>query len=135
MNQNITIYCKNNGQSCEVPVGSTLDDAYRLLGLQMEQPPVIAHVNNKVEGLRYRLYKPKHVEFLDITSASGLRCYTRTLFFVLCKAAHELWPGCRVSIDIPVSNGYYVDLQFPADDAPDAPFQASRQARPVTLDD
>ena len=118
--QNITIRCKNNGQTLSVPMGSTLEDVYTLLGVKMQNQPVIAHVNNKVEGMHFRLYKQKDVEFLDITSPSGLRTYTRSLFFVLCKAAHELWPGCKVWIDIPVSNGYYVGLQT---------------GRPVTLDD
>ena len=116
----ITVRCKNNGQTAQMPVGSTLKEAYELLGVKMQNPPVIAHVNNKVEGMHFRLYKQKDVEFLDVTSASGLRTYTRTLFFVLCKAAHELWPGCKVWIDIPVSNGYYVGLLL---------------GRPVTLDD
>ncbi|MCR5159275.1 MAG: nucleoside kinase [Prevotella sp.] len=120
MEQTITIRCKNNGQTLEVPMGSRLEDVYALTGLQMTNPPVIAKVNNKVEGMHFRLYKQKDVEFFDVTSSSGRRTYTRSLFFVLCKAAHELWKECRVTIDIPVSNGYYVDLQL---------------GRPVTLDD
>ena len=120
MEETIDIRCKNNGQTIKVPVGCKLEEVYLLAGLQMQYSPVIARVNNKVEGLNFRLYKPKMVEFLDITSSSGLRTYTRTVFFVLCKAAHDLWTDCRVSIDIPVSNGYFVDL---------------RLGRPVTLDD
>ena len=116
----IKIRCKNNGQVIEVPMGSTLEDIYPRLGLKTEYPPVIARVNNKVEGMHFRVYNQKDVEFLDVTSASGLRTYTRTLFFVLCKATHDLYAECRVAIDIPVSNGYYVDLQL---------------GRPVTLDD
>jgi uridine kinase len=60
--------------------------------------------------MHYRIYKHKDVEFLDLRTSSGQRTYTRTLFFILCKAAHDLWPDCRVMIDIPVSNGYYVDV-------------------------
>lgn len=78
----------------------------------MEFGPVSAKVNNKVEGMHYRVYKPKDIEFLDMHSASGIRAYTRSLFFVLCKAAHELWKDCKVVIDIPISNGYYVNLQL-----------------------
>ena len=77
----------------------------------MEYGPTSATVNNKVEGMHYRVYNPKDIEFLDLHSSSGLRAYTRTLFFVLSKAAHDLWPECNVSIDIPVSNGYYVDIR------------------------
>lgn len=76
----------------------------------MPYGPIAAKVNNKVEGMNFRLYHNKDVEFLDMTSGSGSRCYTRTLFFVLSKAVHDLYPGSRVVIDIPVSNGYYVDL-------------------------
>ena len=78
----------------------------------MQHGPVCAKVNNKVEGMRYRLYHNKDVEFLDMTSGSGSRCYTRTLFFILCKAVHDLYSQSSVVIDIPVSNGYYVDLQI-----------------------
>ena len=120
MEQTVQILIKNNGQTIEVPMGAQLEEVYKLSGLQMEYGPISAHVNNKVEGMHYRVYKQKEVEFLDITSASGNRAYTRTLFFVLCKVAHELFDPCKVAIDIPVSNGYYVNLNI---------------GRPVTLDD
>ena len=106
----VQVKCRNNGETLEVAVGTTLQEAYSLSGLQMEYGPICAKVNNKVEGMHYRLYKNKNVEFLDLHTPSGQRTYTRTLFFILCKAAHDLWPNCRVVIDIPVSNGYYVDL-------------------------
>ena len=114
MEKTVTVFCKNNGEQREVPVGSSLMDVYQLMGLDLEYGPMSARVNNKVEGMKYRVYNPKEVEFLGIRTSSGLRAYTRTLFFVLCKAAHELYPGCRVTIDIPVSNGYFVDLQLQA---------------------
>ena len=78
----------------------------------MPYGPVVAKVNNKVEGLNYRLYHNKDVEFLDMTSGSGSRAYARTLFFVLSKAVHDLYPGSHIVIDIPVSNGYYVDMSI-----------------------
>ena len=136
MEKNINILVRNNGMPhseqgteskkiVEVPMGATLEEAYQLSGLKMEHGPISARVNNKVEGMHYRIYNQKEVEFLDITSASGIRAYTRTLFFILCKAAHELFDKpdgtrCKVVIDIPISNGYYVDLQI---------------GRPVTPDD
>ena len=110
MEQQLQIRCRNNNKTLKVTTGSTLSDIYTQLNLNMEYGPVSARVNNKVEGMHYRVYKPKDIEFLDLHSSSGIRAYTRTLFFVLCKAAHELWPHCKVVIDIPVSNGYYVDI-------------------------
>jgi uridine kinase len=111
MEQQIQIRCKNNKKSLNISIGSNLSEIFFLLGLEMDYGPTSACVNNKVEGMHYRVYNPKDIEFLDIRSSSGLRAYTRTLFFVLSKAAHDLWPECNVSIDIPVSNGYYVDIR------------------------
>ena len=111
MEQQIQIRCKNNKKTLNISIGSHLSDIFSSLGLEMEFGPVSARVNNKVEGMHYRVYKPKDIEFLDIRSSSGLRAYTRTLFFVLNKAAHDLWSDCTVCIDIPVSNGYYVDIR------------------------
>lgn len=112
MEKTIQIYCRNNNKVIEVPIGAALEEAYKESGLQMTHGPINAHVNNKVEGMHFRLYKQKEVEFLDITSPSGMRAYTRSLFFVLCKAVHDLYEKCKVAIDIPVSNGYYVNLNI-----------------------
>jgi uridine kinase len=120
MEQTIQIRIRNHNEVVKAPMGSTLEEIYQLSGLKMEHGPYSARVNNKIEGMHYRVFNHKDVEFLDITSSSGNRCYTRSLFFVLCKAAHDLYPNCKVWIDIPVSNGYYVYLDI---------------ERPVTLDD
>jgi len=116
----VRIRCLNNGQTLEVPVGSKLEYVYNATGIEMRHGPVAARVNNKVEGMHYRFYHSKDVEFLDVSSSTGQRTYTRSLFFVLCKAVHDLYDPRNLSIDIPVSNGYYVDLDI---------------ERPVTLDD
>ena len=118
MEKLVKVHVLNNDRVVEVPIGSTIEEVYALSGVEIEHGPISANVNNKVEGMHYRVYK--QVEFLDITSPSGSRAYTRSLFFVLCKAAHDLFTPCKVSIDIPVSNGYYVNLNI---------------GRPVTLDD
>ena len=108
----IQIRCKNNKKTLNVPIGSTLSDVFRELNLNMDHGPLSVKVNNKVEGLHYRVYHNKDVEYLDIKSPSGARAYTRTLFFVLCKAVHDLWPDADVVIDIPVSNGYYCNINI-----------------------
>lgn len=116
----IQIRCKNNKKTQKVEIGSTLFDVFSAFDLKMTHGPVSARVNNKVEGMHYRVYNSKDVEFLDMASASGSRAYTRTLFFVLCKAVQDIYPNTDVVIDIPVSNGFYVDI---------------RQGRPVVEED
>ena len=112
MKQVIQIRCKNNKKSQKVEIGSTLFDIFSAFDLKMTHGPMSARVNNKVEGMHYRVYNSKDVEFLDMTSSSGSRAYTRTLFFVLCKAVQDIYPATDVVIDIPVSNGFYVDIRL-----------------------
>ena len=112
MKQTVKIRCKNNGETKEIAIGSTLKEAYEAFGLSMEFGPINATVNNRTEGLNYRLYHNKDVEYFDLHSATGERCYMRTLFFVLCKSVHDLYPDSKVVIDIPVSNGYYCNLML-----------------------
>lgn len=78
----------------------------------MEYGPISARVNNKIEGMHYRVYNCKDVEFLSLRHPSALRAYTRSLFFVLCKAVHDLYGTGHVVINVPVSNGYHCDLHI-----------------------
>ena len=113
MKQVIQIRCKNNKKTQKVAIGSTLFDIFSEIGLEMSHGPISCKVNNKVEGMHYRVYNSKDLEFLDMTSSSGSRAYTRTLFFVLCKAVKDIFPASPdVIIDIPVSNGFYVDVRL-----------------------
>lgn len=112
MKQVIQIRCKNNNKTQEVAIGSTLYEVFHAFNLEIPYGPVNAKVNNKVEGMHYRVYRNKDVEFLSLHNSSAMRTYTRSLFFVLCKAVHDLYRKSEVVIDIPVSNGYYVDLQI-----------------------
>ena len=120
MKQEIQIRCKNNKKTQKIAIGSSLSDVFRELNAdgsltdQQNMPcgPVTAKVNNKVEGMGFRLYHPKDIEFLGMDSPAGSRAYTRTLFFVLCKAVRDLYPDGAVVIDIPVSNGYYCNLKI-----------------------
>ena len=112
MRQTLQIRCKNNGQTLTVPVGSSLAEIYEQSGLQLQYGPINAKVNNKVEGMHYRVYNNKDVEYQDLYTSSGSRSYTRTLFFVLCKAVNDIYPNSTCVIDIPVSKGYYVNLDI-----------------------
>lgn len=112
MIQEVQIRCKNNKKSIYIPTGSTLWEVYEALNLQIPYGPVSAKVNNKVEGLHYRFYNNKDVEFLNVTSSSGMRTYTRSLFFVLVKAIRDLYPSASLRIEAPVSKGYYCNLRL-----------------------
>ena len=108
----LQIYCKNNKETKEIPEGTSLIDIYRELGLNMPYGPVSAKVNNKVENLNFRVYYNKDIEFLDITSASGMRTYVRSLCFILVKAVDDLYPCGTISLEHPVSKGYFCKLHI-----------------------
>lgn len=115
MKQMLLIRCKNNKKVLKVNVGSTLSEVFSASELKMDHGPVCARVNNKVQGMHYRLYNDKDVEFLDMRTGSGSRTYTRTLFFICCKAINDLYGNVEVRIDIPVSKGYYVHVKLGRD--------------------
>ena len=69
-----------------------------MTGLDMPYGVTSAKVNNKVEGLHFMCFTDKDVEFLDVTSPSGMRTYTRSLFFVLYKAVIDLSIAASTSV-------------------------------------
>ena len=112
MPQTLRIRCRNNGQEINVPFGTSLRELYDLCGLEMNHGPMCALVNNKVQGLNYRFYNAKDVDFQDITTTHGMRTYTLTLFMVLAKAVEDLYPGGQLIIGAPVSRGYFCELRI-----------------------
>ncbi len=135
MRKDITIRCRNTGRSHRVPIGSTLEEVYGRLGVSLTFAPTSAKVNNKVEGLHFMLFSDKDVEFLDITSQSGLRTYTRSLFFVLYKAARDLYPGAPLRIDNSVAGGYYCRLGLAGGVTPEVVERLRRRMLEIVAED
>lgn len=112
MEQMLQIYCKNNNIRKEFPIGSSLLEIYSALDLDFPYQVVSAKVNNRTEGLTYRVYNNKDVEFLDVRDPSGMRTYVRSLCFILYKAVSELYPHGKLYVEHPVSKGYYCKLDI-----------------------
>lgn len=108
--ETIRIYCKNNNTYKSFPIGSSLSEIYHGLDLNLPYQVVSAKVNNRSEGLRFRVYNSKDVEFLDLRDSSGMRTYVRSLCFILCKAVNDLFPDGTIRLEHPVSKGYYCNL-------------------------
>ena len=84
----IEIRCKNNNLTKSFPEGSTLLDVFNgFPDLDFEYPPVSARVNHSSQGLKFRVYQSRDVEFLDVRTSGGMRAYVRSLCFVLYKAS------------------------------------------------
>ena len=108
----LRIRCRNNGKRLKVPFGSSLFDVFEQANFHMDFGPVAARVNNKVQGMNYRFYNNKDVEFLSLSDESGMRTYTRTLFFILAKAVEDTYPDAQLLIGGSVCRGYYCELRI-----------------------
>ncbi|HET7558856.1 MAG TPA: nucleoside kinase [Limnochordia bacterium] len=49
--------------------------------------------------------------WIRLTDPEGIRIYQRSVSFLLCAAAHELFPGARLVIEHSLSNGLYVEFR------------------------
>lgn len=107
----LQIYCKNNNKSQSFPEGSNLLEIFQGFNLDFKLPVISAKVNNCSQGLKFRVYQNRDVEFLDITDSSAMRVYTRSLCFVLYKSASDVFPGCHLFIEHPISKGYFCNFQ------------------------
>jgi Uridine kinase len=110
MKKEVTIFCKNTQAYHSYPLGTSVLEIYNDLGINLKYRVVAARVNYKVEDLNFLVYKPKDIEFIDISTSSGMRVYVRTLSMVLAKAVSELYPEGILRIEHPISKGYYCKI-------------------------
>jgi uridine kinase len=107
----VTIYCKNTKSYHDIPLGTSLIEVYNLLKINLKFQVVAARVNYKVEDLNFLIYKPKDIEFIDMSIQSGMRVYVRTLSMILSKAVEDVFPELSLRIEHPISRGYYCKLE------------------------
>ena len=109
----LQIRCKNNNVTKSFPEGTSLLDVYQEFAdeIKLPYPVVSAKVNNVSQGLKFRLYQNRDVEFLDAREGSGHRAYVRSLSFVLYKATQDLFPGSKLFIEHSLCRGYYCNFK------------------------
>ncbi len=110
MSDKVKVYCLNNSLTKEYPFGTSLSEIAEDMGIELKYPVLGARVNNKLAELTYKIYKPKFVEFIDITNIDGYRMYQRSLSFVLMKAVRDKLPGARLKIEHSISKGFYCEI-------------------------
>ena len=109
----LQIRCKNNGVTKSFPEGTSLLEVYQEFAddIKLPYPVVSAKVNNASQGLKFRLFQNRDVEFLDAREGSGHRAYVRSLSFVLYKATQDLFPGSKLFIEHSLARGYYCNFK------------------------
>ena len=108
----VNIFCVNTQTSKTFTEGLTLMEILESFAPELEAPyPIIAaKVNNVCQGLKYRAFNSRQVEFLDYTSYIGRSVYCNSLCFLLCKGVKDVFPAARVVLRRPISKGYYCTI-------------------------
>jgi len=114
----LQIRCKNNNVTKSFAEGTSLLEVYQEFAddIKLPYPVVSAKVNNTSQGLKFRLFQNRDVEFLDAREGSGHRVYVRSLSFLLYKATQDVFPGSKLFIEHSLSRGYYCNLKKKANE-------------------
>ena len=115
----VKIHCVNTGTTSDFTEGTTLLDMLQVFSpdIDLKYPIIAAKVNNVCQGLKYRAFNSRQVEFLDYTSYAGRSVYCSSLCFLLCKAAKDVIEDCRIVLRRPISKGYFCTLETPGGQA------------------
>ena len=106
----VKIFCKNNNTSKTFPEGLTLMEMLASFDFEQPYPILAAKVNNVCQGLKYRVFNSREVEYLDYTSYAGRSVYCNSLCFLLCKAVKDVFPDAKVVLRRPISKGYFCTI-------------------------
>ena len=107
----VQVYCKNTRESKRFPEGTSLLQMLSEFEFPCPYPIVSAKVNNVSQGLKFKVYQNKDIEFMDVREPSGFRVYCRSLSFLMYKAAADVFPDCKLYIEHPISHGYFCHLR------------------------
>lgn len=98
-------------QTLIVSKGTTLLELSRDFSKLHCEPIIAAKVDNDIRELSYELRRDCSVRFIDLTEEDGMRIYRRSLYFILMKAANDLFPERRVIISNAVNKGLFCELR------------------------
>ncbi len=73
-------------------------------------PIIAAIVDGNLRELTYVLDKDCEVEFIDMSTETGMKIYLRSLIFLFVKACHDVIPNCQVRVEHSLGDGLYSEL-------------------------
>lgn len=130
----LKIFCKNTGETKDINDGSTLLEVLSEFSFEKPFPIISAKVNNVSQGLKFRVYHNRDIEFLDLRDASAQRVYVRSLCFVLSKAVHDTYKGVKLHIEHPISNGLFCRIDGVSDETIESVVDKLRQRMQEIID-
>ena len=107
----IRVFCKNTGTFKEFQEGTMLLEMIDEFDFEKPYPIIAALVNNVPQGLKFRVFNNRDIEFIDYCSYFGRNVYCRSLCFLLYKATLDIFPDCKVMMRRPISKGFYCSVE------------------------
>ncbi len=107
----IEVVIENTGERRMIEQGITLSELATQVNHQCKYPVLCALVNNKIQMMSYRVFKPKNLRFVDITHRQGYRIYITSLCFLFYKAVRDCYPKAVLTIDHWMVNGFFCKVE------------------------
>ncbi|MDR1517647.1 MAG: nucleoside kinase [Dysgonamonadaceae bacterium] len=131
----VRVHCVDTNEYKDVPMGSSLLELMDVFGVKRSSKIVHAKVNNKPESLAFRVFRPRNIEYVDLSSSSGMRTYVRSLCFVLAKAVNDTYPEATVYFEHAISKGYYFRIKHAEKITPDMLARIEEKMRGIVAAD
>lgn len=133
-NSLVTVKCLNNNTRKKYPIGTSLIDILKDQDISLDNRPLCALVNNEAKELKFRVFKPKTIEFVDFSHLAGHRAFVRSVAFIVHKAVKELYPKSTLRIEHAVSNGYFCKINGEIEDLNENVIEMIRQRMQEIVD-
>lgn len=100
------ILCENDSSRQNVERGTSLRE------LTDNKDYIAAYVDGKAVGMDYEIYRNSTVRFIELASVEGMRIYTRSMIFMLCRASKSIFGNeSQVVVMHPMGSGYYLEIK------------------------
>ena len=97
------------GKEKEIIKGTALEDIKKDFERSEKGIIVAGIVNNEIRELTYPINGSCSINFVNLSSADGIRIYRRSLIFLLVKAFHDIFPEDEIEICHSVSKGLFFE--------------------------
>jgi threonyl-tRNA synthetase len=102
-----------DGSELQLDDGASGADAAAAIGAGLARAALAVRQNGEVRDLARPLKAGAPLEILTPKSDGALDVIRHDAAHVLAAAVTELYPGVKISIGPPISNGFYYDFEFP----------------------
>lgn len=106
----VKVKVKDKEKIINVDKGTKCFDLIKDNNYGRDVPIVLVKIDGELKELNTLICEDCNLEFIDITSKQGMMSYIRGLQFVLIKAAKDIFPESKVTIEHSLSKGIFGEI-------------------------